>query len=74
MVVGLTSVVSPTPTDPALLWRDGPVMLGLTALLLVMGLGWRGRLGRIGRVDGALLVLAYIAYLVWLLRSLSTTA
>lgn len=74
VVVGLTSVVSPTPTDPALLWRDGPVMLGLTALLLVMGLGWRGRLGRIGRVDGALLVLAYIAYLVWLLRSLSTTA
>jgi cation:H+ antiporter len=73
-VVGVTGVIAPTPTDPALLWRDWPMMVGLTTLLLVMAIGWRGRVGRIGRIDGGLLVLAYVAYLVWLLRGLQTTA
>ena len=73
-VVGLAAMVAPAPTDPALLWRDWPVMAGMTMLLFVMAIGWRGRQGRINRTEGGVLVLAYIAYLAWLLAGLQTTS
>jgi cation:H+ antiporter len=73
-VVGLAGMVAPTATDPALLWRDWPVMAGLTVLMFVMAMGWRGRQGQINRWEGGLLILAYIAYVAWLLQSVRTTA
>jgi cation:H+ antiporter len=73
-VVGLAGMVAPTATDPALLWRDWPVMAGMTVLMFVMAMGWRGRQGQINRWEGGLLILAYIAYVAWLLQSVRTTA
>lgn len=73
-VVGLAALVAPTATDPALLWRDWPVMAGMTLLMFVMAMGWRGRQGQINRWEGGLLVLAYASYVGWLLHSVRTTA
>ncbi len=73
-VVGLAALVAPTATDPALLWRDWPVMAGMTVLMFVMAMGWRGRQGQINRWEGGLLLLAYVAYVAWLLHSVRTTA
>lgn len=68
-VVGLAGVIAPTDTDPALMWRDWPVMAGLTAVLFVMGWGWRGLAGRINRWEAAGLLAAYVAYIFWLMQS-----
>ncbi|WP_114416497.1 calcium/sodium antiporter [Marinospirillum perlucidum] len=48
-----------------LLWRDLPVMLGLTLLLLLVSLGRQG-MERINRPEGAVLLLCFIGYQGWL--------
>ncbi|WP_416885282.1 calcium/sodium antiporter [Marinospirillum sp.] len=48
---------------PALIWRDLPLMLGLTLLMLVFALG---RPGRINRYEGGFLLLVFVAYQAWL--------
>jgi len=65
-VVGLAGVISPMAVEPALLSRDMLVMAGLTVVLFVMGMGWRGRPGRINRFEGAALIAAYVGYSLWL--------
>ena len=47
--------------EAAVLTRDLPVMLGLTAVLYLMCVGWRGP-GRVTRLEGSLLLLAFVGY------------
>lgn len=67
IVVGLAGVIRPFPVERLSLVRDVPVMVGLTVLMLLFGLGRRGRSGRINRVEAVVLCLAYVAYLAWLI-------
>ncbi|HKK47809.1 MAG TPA: calcium/sodium antiporter [Alkalispirochaeta sp.] len=62
-VVGIGAMIRPIVVDPAVLTRDLPVMAGLTLLLFVVGIGWRGRPGRINRWEGALLLAIYLGYM-----------
>jgi cation:H+ antiporter len=48
-----------------LLWRDLPVMLGLTVLLLLVSLGRQGQ-EKINRTEGAGLLLCFVGYQGWL--------
>jgi cation:H+ antiporter len=66
-VIGVAGLVRPAPVDPVLLFRDFPVMVGLSLALFVMAYGFGGRPGRINRVEGALLLAAFAAYLALLL-------
>lgn len=61
-VVGIAGAIAPMKVDAVVLTRDWPVMAGLTAVLFLMGWGFRGRQGRIGRLSGLVLLLAYVAY------------
>jgi cation:H+ antiporter len=61
-VVGIGAMIRPIAVDPAVLTRDLPVMAGLTLLLFIVGIGWRGRPGRINRWEGALLLSVYVGY------------
>jgi cation:H+ antiporter len=65
-VVGIAGLIAPMESlDTGVLYRDWPVMIGMTAGLFVVAFGFRGQ-GRITRVDGMLLLLSYIAYNTWL--------
>ena len=67
-VVGLATVIAPTDFPAAVLWRDLPVMVVMTAALLVVAVPLRRQgLGRINRAEGALLLAAWIAYTAWLI-------
>lgn len=65
-VVGLAAVVHPMDVSAEVLRRDVVVMTGLTVLLLVLGVGLRGRQGRINRFEGGMLVCSYCAYIGYL--------
>lgn len=67
--VGIAGSIHPMTTDPAVLYRDLPIMLGLTISLFVLGYGWRGK-GRINRIEGGLLLACYIAYTAYLVTSM----
>ncbi|MCX8099651.1 MAG: calcium/sodium antiporter [Geminicoccaceae bacterium] len=61
-ILGVTALVSPLPVPPGLLAFDLPVMLAVTAALILFALtGWR-----IGRREGATLLAGYLVYL-WML-------
>ena len=64
MVVGVSSIILPIVTDRAILKRDMPVNIGITAVLLVMLLD-----GKLGRLDAAILLLMLVVYLFILIRS-----
>lgn len=66
-VVGLAGAGQGITLEPAVLYRDLPIMLALTLSVFVLGYGWRGP-GRINRVEGTFLLLIYSAYLGWLFR------
>ncbi|WP_062465777.1 calcium/sodium antiporter [Demequina maris] len=60
-VVGLAALISPMAVDQVAVTRDLPVLLAMTAALLLMG--YRpGDYGRISRGEGALLLTAWVAY------------
>lgn len=61
-VVGIAASIHPLSVDPEVLYRDWVVMAALTVVLLIMGIGLRGRQGRINRVEGGLLLLTYAGY------------
>lgn len=65
-VVGLAAIVHPMDVSAEVLRRDVVVMTGLTVLLLVLGVGLRGRQGRINRFEGGMLVCSYCAYIGYL--------
>lgn len=62
-VGGLTALIAPTDVTPEIVFFDSPVMIGVSALLLIFA--WTGR--RLNRIEGALLVLGYLAYVavIW---------
>lgn len=66
-VIGVAGVIHPAPVEPVVLFRDFPVMVGLSLALLVMAYGFGGAPGRISRFEGALLLAAFAAYLALLL-------
>lgn len=68
VVVGIAGAVSPMQVAPEVLSRDWAVLVGLTALLLPMCLGYK-KPGRINRVEGSILLLVYMAYTGLLVRS-----
>lgn len=65
-VVGLAAVIHPMEVSSEVLKRDVAVMASMTVLMLVLGLGWKGRQGRINRFEGGVLVSSYAAYLGFL--------
>lgn len=69
-VVGIAGVIAPFGIERVSIARDLPVMAGLTVLMLLFGIGRRGRPGRINRYEATVLFLAYVAYLAVLIRAL----
>lgn len=66
-VIGIAGVIAPMPVlSPAVLTRDWPVMMAMTAGLFVMSYGFYGK-GRINRIEGGLLLLSFAAYNIWLM-------
>lgn len=60
-VYSLPGLISPGPVSSSVLTRDFPVMLGFTAILFVLGFGFKGA-GRINRIEGSALLVAYGLY------------
>ena len=60
LVLGLSSVISPIPTDVGL-WLDVAVMMALTAFVFIIS--WLKKI--IKRRTGIFLLLAYVSYLVY---------
>ena len=64
-VVGIAAAIHPLQVDPAVLYRDWPVMTGMTLLLYLMAYRFRDH-GRIDRLEGAVLLAGYIGYNAYL--------
>ncbi|VAW79407.1 Inner membrane protein YrbG, predicted calcium/sodium:proton antiporter [hydrothermal vent metagenome] len=60
-VLGIPGIIHPSVVDTEVLSRDMPVMVALTAALLVMAWGLHGK-GRITRFEGSLLLACYLGY------------
>jgi cation:H+ antiporter len=70
IVIGITGIIAPTKLDPAILTRDIPVMIILTAALFIMAYNYRGNEnGVINRFEGGLLLFGYVAYNIGLIYS-----
>jgi cation:H+ antiporter len=63
-VLALPATITPLVVSHQLIRLDIPLMVGLSILVLIMGLD-----GQIGRIDGILLTGGAILYTVWLLRT-----
>ena len=64
-VLSMPGLVTPGALDPAVIWRDYPVMLGMTVLLALMCLiGKQPR--RLGKTTGIVLLAIYALYGTWL--------
>jgi cation:H+ antiporter len=64
-VLGLPAVITPLKLEETVLYRDFPVMIGLSIALFIMAYGFKGH-GRINRWEGGLLVCGYLAYMLML--------
>jgi cation:H+ antiporter len=64
-VVGVAAGIHPLRVDPEVLYRDWPVMTGMTLLLYLMAYRFRDH-GRIDRLEGAVLLAGYIGYNAYL--------
>lgn len=69
-VVGVAALVMPATVSPELIYRDLPVVMLLTVLLVAFGYRWRSD-GRINRFEGGVLVLLWAAYTAYLLVTAS---
>lgn len=69
-VVGLAGVIRPLVAEPVLLSRDLVVLVVLTLVLFLLGMGRGGRPGRINRWEGGVLLVAFVGYTAWLIASL----
>ncbi|GAB7079350.1 calcium/sodium antiporter [Megalodesulfovibrio paquesii] len=65
VVVGIAGSIHPMEVTRDVLWRDMPVMAGLTISLFFLGYGLR-RPGAITRPEGFVLLCCYVAYMSWL--------
>ena len=66
VVFGIPGLMSPHVTDPAILERDFPFMIGLSIALFIMAYGFKNKQGRINRFEGSLLLGGYVAYMATL--------
>ncbi|RKQ95774.1 cation:H+ antiporter [Kushneria sinocarnis] len=69
-VVGIAGAIHPMAVEPAVLYRDMPVMMTLTLALFMLGYA-RGRQGRINRFEGAALLACFGGYNGWLIGSVA---
>ncbi len=60
-VYSLPGIIAPGPIAESVIYRDFPVMLGLTAILFILGYGFK-RAGHINRWEGGVLLLSYLGY------------
>lgn len=67
-VVGIAGMIAPMEINRDLLFRDFPVMAGLTLALFLLGYGFRG-IGRINRFEGGALMAVFVAYTAWLVTT-----
>jgi len=67
VVIGLAASVMPLDVPLEVVKRDLPVMLGLTLLLLIFGMGRKGQ-GRISRLEGAVFLILFVGYTVLLIQ------
>lgn len=70
-VLGIPGVLAPTLLEPAVLYRDLPIMTGLTLMLFALMWHRRNRGARIGRAQGAILLGFFAAYQALLFTRLS---
>ncbi len=64
-VLALPGLISPVDVGPAVLSRDVPVMIFVTALLWLMARGFEVE-SKVSRRSGIILVVVYVAYIGWL--------
>jgi cation:H+ antiporter len=62
-VLGLPGIIAPGEVDRSVIFRDFPIMVGATLLLLLMAVNERSH---IGRKRGAALILVFVLYFVML--------
>ena len=67
-VVGIAGAIHPIAVGNEVLYRDVPVMIGLTLSLFVIGFGFRGP-GRINRIEGGMLLVVFLAYNAYLITT-----
>lgn len=65
IVLGTAGVLGPDVFPQVVVERDIPVMLALTAAMVIMAFGFK-RAGRINRVEAGLLLACFIGYQSWL--------
>lgn len=63
LVLGFSALTTPMLVSRRLMWWDVPVMIGVSVLLLLLGLD-----GRIGRAGGLLMVGGFVVYTYWSVR------
>lgn len=63
-VLGVAGAITPATVDNSVISTDIPVMLCLTAALIVMSLGWK-RQGRINRIEATLLLVGWLGWQAW---------
>lgn len=63
LILGLSALIAPLLVSQKLIRLDVPLMIGLSFLLLMLGLD-----GQIGRFDGALLFVGIVIYTIWSIR------
>lgn len=62
-ILGVSSLIVPLAVSQRLVFLDVPLMIGISALVLLMGID-----GHIGRLDGLVLVTGIVAYTVFVIR------
>lgn len=62
-ILGLSALIAPLIVAQQLVRLDVPIMIGISFLMLLLGLD-----GRIGRIDGLLLFAGIVAYIVFAIR------
>ncbi|RLJ16950.1 calcium/sodium antiporter [bacterium endosymbiont of Escarpia laminata] len=70
-VLSLPGLIAPGAFAEAALYRDQPMMIGMTLALFAMGYGFGKLKGQINRIEGFLLLLAFIGYQTLLFFTLS---
>lgn len=68
-VVGLAGMIQPMQAPALVVYRDLPVMLGLTVLLLIMCFFGMKKDGKVGKFSGVTLLAIYFGYTIWLIMT-----
>ncbi len=68
-VIGVPTLIKPTPIAQEVLSRDLPVMFGLTVLMGLMA--FRHKEGRFARIEGIVLLICFVLYQFWLFSNIT---